>query len=76
MSSEKEIRCQADSVGLRKYGGLRYFKRVSYVYTLLYPVWITGGVPENVPMAPRYSWVITPLIVRFPSGAPLLQFCT
>ena len=29
--SEYEIRCHADSVGLRKYGGLRYFKRLSYV---------------------------------------------
>ncbi len=30
-NSANEIRCQADWVGLRKYGGLRYFNRVSYV---------------------------------------------
>ena len=31
INSEYEIRCQADCCGLRKYGGLRYFNRVSYV---------------------------------------------
>ena len=30
-SSEYEIRCQADCVGLRKYVRAEYFNRVSYV---------------------------------------------
>ena len=37
VSSAYEMRPHADCVGLRKYGGLRYLRRVSYVYFLLYP---------------------------------------